>query len=77
MWKKNDAFSNPDLARMLSSPEAQALAQMLGQMDPAALNQAAALASQGDALGAKRILSPFLEDPKVKKLLGTMEDSHG
>ena len=77
MWKKSDDFSAADLAKLMSSPQAQALAQLLQQMDAATLNQAAALASQGDAQGAKALLNPVLQDPKVKDLLQSREDCNG
>ena len=77
MWKKSDDFSNPDLVRLLASPQAQQLARMLGQMDPATLSRAAELATRGDTEGAKKMLSPILNDPKVKDLQESMEDTHG
>lgn len=77
MWKKSDDFSKEDLARLLASPQAQALARMLQQMDPGQLNQAAAMASQGNTEGAKQALSGVLQDPNVQQLIRDMEDNHG
>ena len=77
MWKKSDDFSSADMAKLLSSPQAQALAQLLQQMDPNILNQAANLAAQGNAQDAKDLLSPVLQDPKIKKLLQSREDPNG
>ena len=77
MWKKNNDFSQEELKKLLQSPQAQALAQMLQQMDPGTLNQAAALASQGDSLGALNLLGPVLQDPKAKDILQNREDPHG
>ena len=77
MWKKSEGFSERDLAKLLSSPQAQALAKMLQQMDPATLNQAASMAASGNTQGAQALLSPLLKDPKVGKLIQDMEDPHG
>lgn len=77
MWKKSDDFSNADLARLLASPQAQALAQMLRQMDPNTLNKAASMAAQGNTQAAQAILSPLLEDPKIRNLIQNAEDLHG
>lgn len=77
MWKKNDDFSKEDLARLLASPQAQALVQMLQKMDPDTLRNAAAMATQGDANGARNALSSVLQDPKVQELIQNMEENHG
>lgn len=77
MWKKNDDFSKEDIARLLASPQARALAQMLQQMDPDTLSKAAAMATQGDADGARNALSSVLQDPKVQDLIQNMEEKHG
>lgn len=77
MWKKSNDFSADDLQRLMASPQAQALAQILRQMDPNTLQQAASMAAQGNQEGAKAMLSPVLKDPKIQKLLQNGEDSHG
>ena len=77
MWKKNNDFSSEELSKMLNSPQAMALAAMLQTMDPATLSQAAAAAGQGDPETAKKLLSPLLNDPKVKGLLSQMGGNHG
>lgn len=77
MWKKSNDFSGEELSRLLSSPQAQALARMLQQMDPKMLNRAAELAAQGDTLGAKDALQPILSDPNVQNLIQNKEESHG
>ena len=77
MWKKSDDFSRDELARLMSSPQAQALAQLLRQADPQTLSQAAAMAAQGNAQGAQEILSPLLQDPQIRNLIQDMEDNHG
>lgn len=77
MWKKSEDFSQESLARLLRSPQAQALAQLLGQMDSSTLNQAAAMASQGQTEDAKQLLQPLLQNAQVQALLKQMEDSHG
>lgn len=77
MWKKSDEYSGEALYRLLRSPQAQALARLLEQMDSDTLNRAASLASQGDTEGARKALSPVLEDGRVKHLLEDMEESNG
>lgn len=77
MWKKSDEYSGEALSRLLRSPQAQALARLLEQMDSDTLNRAASLASQGDTEGARKALSPVLEDGRVKHLLEDMEESNG
>lgn len=77
MWKKSDDFSGEAFSRLLRSPQAQALARLLEQMDPDTLNRAASMASQGDTEGARKALSPVLEDGRVKRLLEDMEASNG
>lgn len=77
MWKNSEDFSKRDLARLLASPEAKALAAMLQQMDTDTLNKAAAAASQGNPEQAKELLSPLMGDPKVQELISRMEENNG
>lgn len=77
MFQKNHDFSQSDLSRMLSQPEAQALLERLKQMDPAALQNAVNLAFRGNTEGAKDALSPLLADPEVQRLSGQLRDGHG
>ena len=77
MWKKSDDFSKEDLSRLMASPQARALAQILQQMDQNTLNHAAAMAAQGDPEGAKAMLSSVLNDPQVRNLIQNMEEPHG
>ena len=77
MFQKIHDFSQSDLSRMLSQPEAQALLERLKQMDPAALQNAVNLAFRGDTGGAKDALSPLLTDPEVQRLSQQMRDGHG
>ena len=77
MRKKNDDFSSQDLSRLLNSPQAMALAAMLQSADPSALSQAAAAANSGDLAGAKDLLSPLLQDPKIRALLNQIGGNHG
>ena len=77
MWKKSNDFSQEELKKLLQSPQAQALAKMLQQMDPGTLSQAALLASQGDSQGAMNLLGPVLQDPQTKDILQNREDPHG
>lgn len=77
MWKKNDDFSQQDISRLLASKEAMTLAAMLRQMDTDTLNRAASLASQGNTAQAQELLSPLMQDPKVRELLSKMEENNG
>ena len=77
MFQKNHDFSQSDLSRMLSQPEARALLERLKQMDPAALQNAVNQAFRGNTEGAKDALSPLLADPEVQRLSQQMRDSHG
>lgn len=77
MFEKNHDFSQSDLSRMLSQPEARALLERLKQMDAAALQNAVNLAFRGNTEGAKDALSPLLTDPEVQRLSQQMRDGHG
>ena len=77
MRKNNENFSSPDLSKLLSSKEAMSLAAMLRQMDADTLTQAANAASQGNTQQAQALLTPFLNDPKVRELLSRMEENNG
>lgn len=77
MWKKNEDFSQADLSRLMATKEAMALAAMIRQMDADTLSRAASLASQGNTEGAQALLSPLLQDPKVRELLSRMEGRNG
>ena len=77
MFQKNHDFSQSDLSRMLSQPEARALLERLKQMDPAALQNAVNQAFLGNTEGAKDALSPLLTDPEVQRLSQQMRDGHG
>lgn len=77
MARKNEEFSQGDLARMLRKPEAQELMARLRQLDSAALQQAVQQAMRGNTEEAKQILTPMMQDPTVQDLAGRMRDSHG
>ena len=77
MWKKNEDFSQSDLSRLMATKEAMALASMIRQMDSDTLNRAASLASQGNTAQAQALLSPLLQDPKVRELISRMEAQNG
>lgn len=77
MAKKHDDFSPADLARMLQRPETQALLSRLRELDGDAIAQAAKMASEGNADGAKQALSPLLRDEQVQKLTQQMRDANG
>lgn len=77
MWKKNENFSQDDISRFLATKEAMALAAMLRQMDGDTLSRAASLATQGNTSQAQELLSPLLNDPKVRELISRMEENNG
>ena len=77
MWKNNADFSQSDLSKLLATKEAMALAAMLRQMDGDTLSQAAAAATQGNTAQAQQLLSPLLQDPKVRELITKMEANNG
>ena len=77
MLKKNEDFSQSDISRLLATKEAMTLAAMLRQMDADTLSRAASLASQGNAAQAQELLSPLLQDPKVRELISRMEENNG
>lgn len=77
MARKNDDFSQADLARLLRQPEAQELMARLRQLDSAALQQAVQQAMQGNTAQAKDLLTPLMRDPQVQNLAEKMRDSHG
>ncbi len=77
MERKNEDFSQNDLARMLRQPEAQELMARLRQMDGAALQQAVRQAMSGNTEEAKQLLTPLMQDPTVQDLTERMRNSHG
>lgn len=77
MARKNDDFSQADLARMLRQPEARELMARLRQLDSEALQQAVHQAMQGNTAQAKDLLTPMMQDPQVQNLAERMRDSHG
>ena len=77
MARKNEEFSQGELARMLRQPEAQELMARLRQLDSGALQQAVQQAMSGNTEGAKELLTPLMQDPTVQNLTERMRDSHG
>lgn len=77
MARKNEEFSQNDLARMMRRPEAQELMARLRQLDSSALQQAVQQAMRGNTDEAKELLTPLMRDPTVQDLAGKMRDSHG
>ena len=77
MVRKNEEFSQGDLARMLRKPEAQELMARLRELDSAALQQAVQKAMQGNTEEARSLLTPLMQDPTVQNLADRMRDSHG
>ena len=77
MARKNEEFSQGDLARMMRKPEAQELMARLRQLDSAALQQAVQQAMRGNTDGARELLTPLMQDPTVQNLADRMRDNHG
>lgn len=77
MVKKNDDFSQADLAQMLRRPEAQALLARLRELDQNALQQAAQMAFSGNTEGAKELLTPLLNDEQVQKTAEKLRNADG
>ena len=77
MARKNEEFSQGDLARMMRKPEAQELMARLRQLDSTALQQAVQQAMRGNTDGARELLTPLMHDPTVQDLADRMRDSHG
>ena len=68
----------PDLnqiIRLAKSPAGQKLMELLQQQSNGQLESAAKMASQGDYVQAKNVLSKLLASPEAKALLKTLEDS--
>ena len=77
MGEKFHDFSADEIRRMMHTQEARELAEILKQMDAAALSKAASLAGSGDAGQATAMLQPFLNDPRVQELLRKMGKADG
>lgn len=77
MARKNEEFSQSDLARLMQQPEAQQLLERLRQLDSAALQQAVHQAMRGNTDEAKNLLTPLMRDQQVQNLAEKMRDSHG
>ena len=74
---KNQDFSQEDLAQILRRPETQELLNRLRQLDSNALQKAVQQAMQGNTDGAKQILTPMMQDPKVQSLTEQMRGDYG
>ena len=61
MADQNRDFSSPDPGALLQDPGIAALFAKLQQLDPAILQQAAAMASAGDAAGARALIGSLAE----------------
>ena len=77
MARKNEDFSQDDLARLMQQPEAQALLNRLRQLDSTALQQAVHQAMKGNTEEAKHLLTPLIQDRQVQDLAERMRDGHG
>ncbi len=69
MEKNNQEFSMNDLAKIANSPAAHQLIAALQAKNSEALQQAAALANQGDFGSAQATLSSMLNSPDIQALL--------
>lgn len=77
MARKNEDFSQADLARLMQQPATQELLNRLRQLDSAALQQAVHQAMKGNTDEAKQLLTPLMQDRQVQDLADRMRDSHG
>lgn len=77
MMQNNPDFSKAQLLKILQKPETKALMSRLQQLDANAIEQAARLASDGNAAAAKDLLSPLLKDEQVQNLTQKLRDENG
>ena len=72
MQKNSEKFSVQEAMRLAGTPAGQELLDLLRRSDSAGLQQAAQLASEGNYAQAQQLLSGFLRDPEVQRLLSKM-----
>ena len=72
MKKKTDNFSLEDAKHLAQSSAGQQLLDIIRRSDSNQLQQAAALATEGNTDQAKMLLSELLNDPQVKLLLSQL-----
>ena len=72
MAEKFDQYSMAQLMALANSPTGKELMALLQQSAGADLRHAAQKASAGDLNGAKELLSPALQDPRIQALLHQM-----
>ena len=72
MHKNSENFSVQDAMRLAGTPAGQELLNLLRQGDSSKLQQAAQMASEGNYAQAQQLLSGFLQDPEVHRLLSKM-----
>ena len=72
MQKNSENFSVQDAMRLAGTPAGQELLDLLRRSDSSGLQQAAQLASEGNYAQAQQLLSGFLRDPEVQRLLSKM-----
>ena len=72
MQKKSGNFSTEDAMRLASTPAGRELLALLQQGDTAHLQQVAQLAAAGNYTQARQLLSGFLQNPDVQKLLAQL-----
>ena len=72
MQKNSENFSIQDAMRLAGTPAGQELLSLLRRGDTTQFQQAAQLASAGNYTQAQQLLSGFLQDPEVQKLLSQL-----
>lgn len=77
MERKNQEFSQADLARIMGQPETKALLERLRRLDSDTLRNAVQQAMQGNTNQAQQLLTPLMQDPEVRDLTEKMRGSHG
>lgn len=73
--KNNPPMSQEKLQKILQSPEAQKLIEMLSQDGGNALQQASQAASRGEYDAVKQILSPKLQSAQAEALIKKLEQN--
>ena len=75
----NQSEQQKQLQQILSSPQGKQLLKLLSKDGGVAMRSAGEAIKKGDTAGAQSIMGPMMEDPEVRKLLQTLEQSmnHG
>ena len=72
MQKNSENFSIQEAMRLASTPAGQELIGLLRRGNREQLQQAAELASAGNYSQAQQLLSAFLKEPEIQRLLSQL-----